>query len=524
METMSLASARPRLEHVPEGVVGTYGPRVFDFVGELGVNLDDWQAYCIDALFAVREDKTGAHIWAGTEAGLLVSRQNGKGEILVAYDLAHLFLFPRLDGRRKTLLHSAHEFKTAIDGFQRLQGVIEANDTLMERVAPNGIRVGNDQPGITLAKRKINGKMQQLGDRARFIARSRNSGRGFAADVLVSDEAQEYSFQARNALTYTQSTVPNRQELLTGTAPTELNNAEVFEGVRDRGRSRSGPRTVWLEYSPEGSENPKAFIKHPRVSAQPKKGQVVIDLGDRAVWQQAIPSLGIRIQEEVVEEQVERATDILSLAIERFSVWPDPAPEEETIYNDINLDTWGRHATERARITDEEAEVITVALGRGGGYATISYARRFDDDQIAVQHKITGPQTIWVAAELARIKELNPGATIILDPKNAGPIITHIQTAGLAFLGMNLSEIAAAHGYFIEAVNAGGVIHPNQPEVTESIKFAMPRAIGMTGYTWEPSDPMKPISHAQTVTWAVWGVTKREANPPKEPAVLRGYV
>lgn len=517
--TMSLASVKPRLEHVPEGVIGTWGPRVFDFVGELGVTLDDWQAYCIDALFAVREDGT----WASTEAGLLVSRQNGKGEILVAYDLAHLFLFPRQDGRRKTTLHSAHEFKTAIDGFQRLQGVIEANETLMERVAPGGIRVGNDQPGITLAKRKINGKMQQLGDRCRFIARSRNSGRGFAADVLVSDEAQEYSFQARNALTYTQSTVPNRQELLTGTAPTELNNAEVFEGVRDRGRQHTGKRTAWLEYSPEGSEDPKAYIKHPKVTTPPKKGQVVIDLGDRRVWEQAIPSLGIRIQEEVVEEQVERATDITSLAIERFSIWPDPAPEEETVYNEINLDTWGRHADERYRVTEEDAEIIAVALGRGGGYATISLSRRFDDDLIAVTHAITGPQTIWVAAELARLKAINPGATIILDPKNAGPIITHIQTAGLTFLAMNLAEIAAAHGYFIEAVNAGLVVHPDQKEVTESIKYAMPRAIGMSGFTWEFSEPTKPISHAQTVTWAVWGVTKREANPPKEPAVLRGH-
>lgn len=96
-------SQRPRIESKPDAV-GTYGPKVTAFAAACGVTLDDWQSYVIDGLFAVNEEGR----WASTEFGLLVSRQNGKGEILVAYDLAHLFLFPRPDGRRKTILHTAH--------------------------------------------------------------------------------------------------------------------------------------------------------------------------------------------------------------------------------------------------------------------------------------------------------------------------------------------------------------------------------------------------------------------------------
>ncbi len=116
-----LGSQRPRIEKLPDSV-GTHGPKVSQFAKLCGVILDDWQSYVIDALFSVNE----ANEWAATEFGALVARQNGKGEILVAYDLAHLFLFPRPDKRRKSILHTAHEFKTAMDGFDRLRGVIES--------------------------------------------------------------------------------------------------------------------------------------------------------------------------------------------------------------------------------------------------------------------------------------------------------------------------------------------------------------------------------------------------------------
>lgn len=519
METMSSASVRPRLELRPEGIVGTWGPKVCDFAEELGITLDEWQRYVVDGLFAVN----AAGHWAASEYGLLVSRQVGKGEVLVVYDAAHLFLFPRADGRRKTILHSAHEVKTAIDGFQRLQGVIEANDFLMDRVADRGIKTGNGQEGITLKKRTLaDGKKQQLGDRIRFVARSRNSGRGFAADTLVNDEAQEFSTKARNALTYTQSSIPNRQELLTGTAPTEENNAEVFEGIRDRGRAGKVKRTGWMEYTPTGSEDPFAYLQHPNNTVPPKLGQVVIDLMSRQTWEESIPALDIRISSEVVAEQVERATDILDLAIERFSYWPNRAPEVEEVLNKLDLPQWDRHKNDNAGVSDGEAEVIAIAVGRAGEYATVAAAARYDDASIKVEHKKTEAGTMWVAGYVEAIKVVNPDALIVIDSKNAAAIIPDLDKAKLKYLSMNLTELTGAFAIFIERVNAGLVEHRDQAEVRASLKFAIPRAVGQSGFTWDASDPTKPVSHAQAVTWAVWGILKREAQPPREPAIVRG--
>ena len=81
--------------------------------------------------------------------------------------------------------------------------------------------------------------------------------------------------------------------------------------------------------------------------------------------------------------------------------------------------------------------------------------------------------------------------------------------------GQGWDEIAASHALFIEWVNAGMVPHRDQPEVTKSLEFATTRNIGRSGMTWEQSDPTKPITIAQAVTWALWGVLKSEASPKK---------
>ncbi|HEY8591207.1 MAG TPA: hypothetical protein VIL55_16790, partial [Naasia sp.] len=64
-------------------------------------------------------------------------------------------------------------------------------------------------------------------------------------------------------------------------------------------------------------------------------------------------------------------------------------------------------------------------------------------------------------------------------------------------------------------VNAGLVPHRPQDEVRRSLEFATTRPLGRAGVTWEQSDPMKPVSMAQAVTWALWGVLKSESRPTR---------
>jgi hypothetical protein len=367
------------------------------------------------------------------------------------------------------------------------------------------IYTANGKEGILLKRRT--GQLQ--GDRIRFIARTKKSGRGFAADILVNDEAQELSLQANNALSYTQSQIDNPQVFFTGTVPEEgVNESEVWEGLRDRGRNGKGEHTGWMEWTPEGSRDPDIAD--------------TIDPGDREAWMKSNPSLGVRMPLSNIEDQYERSgTDPDGFLRERLSVWPDRRPDQVKHLSDLDTKRWRDNAISDARLGD--VCVIALALGRGGGFATIAAASRFDDQSIFVEHEKTERGTVWVAQYLKELKERLNDALIVLDPKNASPVLVDLQLLGIKYLPMNMDEIAAAHSGFIEGSNNGMIVHRGQEEVSRSLEYATTRPIGRAGFTWEPSDASKPISQAQAVTWAAWGLRKFEALPPKSKPIVRGY-
>lgn len=491
-----LGDQRPRLESRPDSV-GSWGELAVDFVTACGMKLEDWQEYVLWAWHDIDADGR----WAASECGLLVSRQNGKTEDLVGFDLSRLFLFPTEDRRRRTVLHTAHELKTATEAFEKVAAMIAANDRLMDMV--QHVYTANGKEAILLKPRPG----QLLGDRLRFVARSKGSGRGFAANDIVYDEAQELSPQSRKALTYTQSTIPNRQEVYAGTVPGEDNDGEVFEGVRDRGRA-GARRTTWQEWSPEGAEDPKK--------------SVTIDVSDRRTWRQAVPAMGTWIEPATIEEQVDRALDRDELLRERFAVWPGRPEAVVESLSDLDLQAWIDAAGAFPVDGNEPGAVISLTVPRGAGSATIAAARRSADGHIAVEHKKTAAGTLWVAAYVKTLKAELGDALVVLDAKYATAVIASLQKAKVKFMSMNLDEIAAAHALFIEHSNAGIVVHRDQPEVTASLQFASVRKLS-GGQTWDHSDPKKPITQAQGVTWAVWGVLKRESTPEPKRPVVRGY-
>ena len=333
-----------------------------------------------------------------------------------------------------------------------------------------------------------------------YLARSRNSGVGFTVDVLIVDEAQEMGQEALNALLPTMSAVENTQVIFTGTVPDELNNSEVWEGVRDRGRAGLDPRGGWIEFTPDGSDDPDTAAK--------------IDVMSPEVWAQGNPALGYRpgLATSIGDEAIRMDRD--SFAIQRLSIWPNRREEKVKALSELDLTAWKHHARDDAGVTGDGV-VLSLALGRAGGYGTIGAAVRVDSESIAVEHLHTDRGTRWIAPMLKHLKAEHGNALVVLDSKNAASVISSLDMAGVKYLAMNMDEIAAAHTLFIEHVNAGLVPHRDQAEVTKSLELATTRNIGRAGVTWEQSDPTKPVSMAQAVTWALWGVLKSEASPIK---------
>lgn len=502
---------QPRVRTLPDTVVETRLDDVLDLCDLANLRNDPWQESTLADVVAV--DRDGR--WACTEYGVLVSRQQGKGNILLAYELAHLFLWPREDGQPKLIGHTAHENKTAREAFLRAKRTLLAAPSLRRQLKGGGRETSHGVSGISTGNGNWAIELEN-GNRLLFFTRTAGAGVGLSFDVLIVDEAQHTPLTIIEALAPTVNASPSPQILFTGTVPKEDQDGEYFEGLRDRGRRGGHARTGWVEFTPDQSDDPKA--------------SKLINLGDIEVWKQGAPGLGIRMELATLVDAWERLgqTKPEAFARQYLSIWPDLEQDASVTPNDLDLEVWGSplQLAERGLSVDSQHPVVlAVALGRGGGYSSIAAAQRTPEGKILLQHLDTKEQSLWVAAELARYKKLYR-ARVVVDERNCSPILPDLNRANVRVLPMTMSEVAAAYDLFIEHVNAGDVVHPPQPEVDIAMRNAIPRVMSKVGNlrTWDQGDPTEPVTVVQAMTWALWGLKNVEGKPkqaaPAEAQVL----
>ena len=208
---------RPRVHSVPPHV-STAGEEAIELAARAGLHLYPWQKLVLrDAL-----GETSAGKWAAFEVALIVPRQQGKGSVLEALELAALFLADP-DAPPPLILHSAHEFKTSAEHFRRVRDLIEGTPAFSKQVRI--IRTAAGAEAIEL----------HSGARLRFVTRSGGSGRGFSADLVVIDEAYNLTAESMAAVLPTMAARPNPQIWYTSSAG--MVASEQLAHIRARGRS-----------------------------------------------------------------------------------------------------------------------------------------------------------------------------------------------------------------------------------------------------------------------------------------------
>lgn len=495
----------PRVMNMPTTAVDTLIEDALTLWELTGRQLDPWQETSCEPLFAV--DALGN--WAASEVGLLVSRQQGKGEVLQVYDLAHLYLWPKPNGEPKIIVHTAHEFATVDMHYRKLKARITGSPWMRRQLKGGGVKTTKGFTGISTGMGR---RIFELENGNLLILQSRTGGAGigFTADIIVIDEAQHSPAETMEALLFTQDGVANTQVFYTGTVPTITQDGAHFEALRDRGRRGGYPRTAWTEFTPDGSDDPDTAA--------------AIRMDDREVWAQSSPALGRRTTEADIQSKYDafKNTNPDAFIKQRLSIWPNPRPEVERAANELDLRTWNNNTTD---LRLGAGAVLAVALGRGGGYSSIGGAWRAPDGRILVEHLATAARTLWVPAKLDELRKTLKASLIILDERNAAPLLTDLDKKGLKPFKMNTGEVGGAHELFVESVNAGLVIHPPQDELTLSLKHAVPRSMGRGLNTWEQGTSTEPVTLTQAVTFALWGLKKHEArrtstHVPVAPAVL----
>ena len=157
-------------------------------------------------------------------------RQNGKSLLVQGRAEAGMLLF------NETVIYTAHLQKTATETFEEMRAFFES-PKLRRHVAEIKTALGREQ--IIL----------KSGARIKFLARTRNGGRGQHGDLLIFDEAQELDETAQGSFLPAISASLNPQTIYVGTPPGPDAVGTVFRALRRRALDGDAQKAAWFEFS-----------------------------------------------------------------------------------------------------------------------------------------------------------------------------------------------------------------------------------------------------------------------------------
>lgn len=464
------ANQRPRI-HVAPTPDSTFGDLAADLARDYGLVPDPWQRMVLEDWLGVTLDRR----WSSLTCGLSVPRQNGKNAVI---EIRELF---GAVGLGEKILHTAHEVKTARKAFKRLQYFFgrQVNDPAAKFPELNArvveLRNVNGQEAIHLDN----------GGSVEIVARSKNSGRGFTADVLVMDEAQEMSDEDIEALMPTTSAAPlgNPQWIFTGTPPGPKANGEVFTRTRIDALSGHALRTCWHEWS----------ACDPDVSP---------DLDSRAVWLANNPGLETgRLQIDVVEgERARFSSD--GFARERLGVWSDSVSRNEI----IPAAAWTARRNPQAEPEGQVVFGLSVKPDRSSGSLGVSDGRHVE---IIDRHD----GTAWIIDRLIHLTEKH-GASVAIDKRSAaGSFIPALEAAGVTVVSLSTADVVQACGTFFDAATEGELVHIGDPPLDAAVAGADIRPVG-DAWVWSRKTSAADIEPLNAVTFARFVANASTPAPP----------
>jgi phage terminase large subunit-like protein len=438
-------TSRPRVEVAPSSTA-SYGPAAVELARVAGLVLDQWQRDALELMLSVRADGK----WACFEYAEIVSRQNGKGSILEARALAGLFLLGE-----QLIMWSAHEVKTALEAFRRLRSLLIG---LGELVNENLI----DVDGVHIKVNNTNGsegfERLDTGQRVKFIARSKGSGRGFSGDVNIIDETFAYTDDQHSALLPTMSARPNPQIIYTSSPPLTGDTGEVLYRLRKRAAAGKGARLGFRDWGAEGDLSEVGKL----------------DLDDRELWAATNPAYRIRIDEEFVQSERESMSDE-KFGIERIGLWP----KQLTGGGAIDPNDWLALLDPESRRHGDVA--ITVDIAPKRDYAAVGLYGNREDGLGHGQIVVYKAGTEWIVPTLVEWRDTVNPVGIGMGRAVYAYLEAELEKAGFRKPGpadepqykdlvvLNATEMTAAVGQFMDAVKQRTFRHLGQRELDASV-------------------------------------------------------
>lgn len=457
-------SQDPRVRLVPD-YVSTTGPEAVDLCKLVGLHLVPWQASVLTD--SLGEDEFGK--WTALENGLLVPRQNGKTEILLARILVGLFLIGE-----EEIIYSSHRADTSLGIFRRFAKLLRQSKVFGPEV--KAVRTANGQEGVEL----------KSGQRVGFRTRAQEGGRGFSADCIIFDEAFEISEELLAALLPTLVARSNPQVWYTGTAVDQQvhRNGVVFTRVRERGLA-GVERLAYFEWSHEGTLDDYDLQA----------------LDDRRVWAATNPSLGYHVDEELIALN-RRSFKSRKFAAEHLCIGDWPVTDEGGEWV-IPRETWRACEDPYSKIDGTRFFAVDGSIDRSK--ASVAVAGRRSDDLFHVEIVENLPGTSWLVPMCQVLQKKNPRTKFVVDKR--GPLagfIPDFKAARVRLEEVDAQQYAQACGELYDCAVQDRLRFPApQPELEEAVAAAIKRPLG-DAWAWDRRKSEADITPLVSSTLALW--------------------
>ena len=404
----------------------TKGPEAIELYNHSGHTAIEWQEALTYDIMAVDDDV----LWIHQKFGYSVPRRNGKSEMALArcvYGLKH--------GER--ILYTAHRATTAHSIWDRLA-----------KLCPKvGIRITSSFKAFGKEHLYCEG-----GGIIEFRTRTSTGGLGEGYDLLIIDEAQEYTPEQETALKYVVTDSANPQTIMFGTPPTAISAGTVFPNYRKTVLQTEAYAAGWAEWSVPEMSDPQ----------------------DVDLWYETNPSMGYHLTERKIRSEI--GDDTTDFNIQRLGLWIK--------YNQksaISRNEW--EALQVGQLPKLKGPLfVGVKFGNDGQNVSVAVAVRTVDGKIFSE--VVGCKPIrngveWIIAFLrgADVKKT------VVDGKNGAEVFRDAaKDAHLKHIEVvTVPQVIKANSIFDMAMESGTFIHMKQSAVTQVVTNTERRKIGANG-------------------------------------------
>jgi hypothetical protein len=480
-------------------------------------NLDEWQDWYLTEGLGVKPNGR----FSATDVAGIIPRQNGKGTCLEVRELAGLFVL-----NEKRIIHTAHQFSTAVLHFDRIMEVFDAHPELSKWLKTSPKRAHGFESIELIPKPTLifaaNGKMvrESFSRKLEFHARTGKKSRGFTCNCLVWDEAMYLTGEQVGAARPTLRSVANHQVWVMGSAGMKesLELAGYHEGIIDGTKRFFGAE--WGGLKLHNASCPRDKINGRKTNDYVVNCTAHMDRDIPAAWAASNPAYGIRVEEETFRNELEQIRDVTEANRELLNVgeWP----ERDEVWAVINKERWEQLIVDKAGTVPPVA--IAVDVDEDSKSASIGVCWQTPDKRLIVKNPdgFVFDSTDDLLPELEKLYTMirkNFGRVVAIVVPKDGPAAGIGDSIEKRYRNLVVRSTSQDHGaafaFFVQKVSDGTIGHPSRQyceELYSALGGAETRLMGDGGKTWKRRDATVKVSPVTTCCLAAWIFNKMRNN------------